>query len=116
MNHDLMAQEAVDKFGQLKAEAQGIGAAVRAFIDKAVEAFSGQIIACETEEDFLKFLAALGDHLYKAPIIIEAIDYEAIKRLLFLIDQHVLDRFCGKDWFVKVKARAQAFNDAVKGA
>ena len=96
----------VEKFRETSLEFAGIITAIRAFIDKFVKTYTDEIVNCETEADFFKMIAELGDELYQGNVITETIDYEVFKFMLTKGIDPLLDKTLGKDWFIVLKSQA----------
>ena len=84
----------------------GIVQSIRVFVDKFVTIFTDEIAACESEADFYKLVAQIGDDLYVGNAITEAIDYETFKFILNKGADPLLDKVFGQDWFTVLKSRA----------
>ena len=112
MDYNKMADEVFKDSQDLKYKAQALVFEVRIFIDDCVDTYADFILKCEKEDDFLKFLAAIGDKFYKGNAITEQFDGFAFVKILQVLDKHALDRFLGADWFERLKEKAKLISEA----
>ena len=107
MDYKKLAEESIDKTKELVSDIENLKNAGVSLIDKIIVSYASEIIQCETEQDFLKFLTEVGDLMYKGNIIIETLDGIVIKKILEFVDKIILDKFFGADWFVKIRTKAE---------
>lgn len=64
-----------------------------------------------TKEEFLKVLSYVGDEKLEVPMALETIDRKVIMYVLNKVDEKVLDKFLGEDWYTKLVEKVLEENE-----
>lgn len=75
------------------------------FLSWTLEKVEHHLGGLPTKEEFLKVLSYIGDEQIEVPLPLETIDRKVIMYVLNKVDEKVLDRFLGPDWYTNLVER-----------
>lgn len=81
------------------------------FLAWALEKVEYHLGRIPTKEEFIEVLSYIGDDQLEVPLPLETIDRKVIMYVLNKIDEKVLDKFLGSDWYTKLVEKVLEENE-----